>query len=168
MIHYNFNWYFVYYPNQTEIRNKDLNTSNLSKYSKIGDLKQTEIQISLPLPLPTSLSLPPSLPLSLPIYLPPSTHPSLPHSLHASLPLYPTSLPYSFLHLFRELLLHFSSCSEEGTRNVVSECLGTLCLAQPSLLSRLVDYLPNSSALEKSTIVTSVKFTISDQVCGVH
>ena len=56
-------------------------------------------------------------------------------------------------------------CPEEGTRNVVAECLGKLTLIDPAqLLPKLKSYLTSNSALTRSTVVTAVKFTISDQV----
>ncbi|CAH3188697.1 unnamed protein product, partial [Porites evermanni] len=61
--------------------------------------------------------------------------------------------------------LLFSHCesTEEGTRNVVSECLGKLTLVDPvRLLPQLKDYLNSDSAFARSTVVTAVKFTISD------
>ena len=58
-------------------------------------------------------------------------------------------------------------CPEEGTRNVVAECLGKLTLIDPAqLLPKLKSYLTSNSALTRSTVVTAVKFTISDQVSG--
>lgn len=62
--------------------------------------------------------------------------------------------------------LLFSHCesTEEGTRNVVAECLGKLTLVDPlHLLPQLKDYLNSDSAFARSTVVTAVKFTISDQ-----
>lgn len=65
-----------------------------------------------------------------------------------------------------ELLMKHCECQEEGTRNVVSECLGKLTLLRPTtLLQRLVDYLKRdylSKPLARSTVVAAVKFTISD------
>ena len=56
-------------------------------------------------------------------------------------------------------------CPEEGTRNVVAECLGKLTLIDPpGLLPKLKSYLRSHSSLTRSTVVTAVKFTISDQV----
>ena len=56
-------------------------------------------------------------------------------------------------------------CQEEGTRNVVAECLGKLTLIDPmGLLPKLKTQLASSSSLIRSTVVTAVKFTISDQV----
>jgi cullin-associated NEDD8-dissociated protein 1 len=55
--------------------------------------------------------------------------------------------------------------NEEGTRNVVAECLGKLTLTDPEgLLPRLRAALNCPSALMRSTIVTAAKFRISDQV----
>ena len=62
------------------------------------------------------------------------------------------------------LLLNHCECPEEGTRNVVAECLGKLTLIDPSnLLPRLQQYLRSESPLARSTVVTAMKFTISDQ-----
>jgi len=56
-------------------------------------------------------------------------------------------------------------CAEEGTRNVVAECLGKLALIDPVvLLPKLKSHLARPSALIRSTVITAVKFTISDQV----
>ena len=56
-------------------------------------------------------------------------------------------------------------CAEEGTRNVVAECLGKLALIDPvMLLPKLKSHLARPSALIRSTVITAVKFTISDQV----
>ena len=48
------------------------------------------------------------------------------------------------------VLMQHAMCAEEGTRNVVSECLGKLCLVYPEyLLPRLKvnDFVTNSSVL---------------------
>jgi hypothetical protein len=56
-------------------------------------------------------------------------------------------------------------CAEEGTRNVVAECLGKLTLINSvDLLPKLKSYLSSPAALTRSTVITAVKFTISDQV----
>ncbi|KAK1906373.1 Cullin-associated NEDD8-dissociated protein 1 [Dissostichus eleginoides] len=61
------------------------------------------------------------------------------------------------------LLLKHCECSEEGTRNVVAECLGKLTLIDPeTLLPRLKGYLLSGSSYARSSVVTAVKFTISD------
>ncbi|NWZ31226.1 CAND1 protein, partial [Asarcornis scutulata] len=63
------------------------------------------------------------------------------------------------------LLFKHCECTEEGTRNVVAECLGKLTLVNPSeLLPRLKKQLSSgSSPHARSTVVTAVKFTIADQ-----
>lgn len=63
------------------------------------------------------------------------------------------------------MLFTHCECPEEGTRNVVSECLGKLTLIDPkNLLNNLKQHLDHPSALTRSTVVTAIKFTISDQV----
>ncbi|KAF0288887.1 Cullin-associated NEDD8-dissociated protein 1 [Amphibalanus amphitrite] len=54
---------------------------------------------------------------------------------------------------------------EEGTRNVVAECLGKLTLLHPeTLLPRLQSALhATDSPLMRTTIVTAIKFTITEQ-----
>ncbi|XP_055935598.1 cullin-associated NEDD8-dissociated protein 1-like [Argiope bruennichi] len=62
------------------------------------------------------------------------------------------------------MLFNHCECTEEGTRNVVAECLGKLTLIDPvNLLPELKFYLNSDSALARSTVVTAMKFTISDQ-----
>nr|XP_012948000.3 cullin-associated NEDD8-dissociated protein 1-like isoform X2 [Anas platyrhynchos] len=62
------------------------------------------------------------------------------------------------------LLFKHCECTEEGTRNVVAECLGKLTLVNPSeLLPRLKKQLSSGSPHARSTVVTAVKFTIADQ-----
>ena len=71
-------------------------------------------------------------------------------------------------------LFRHCECNEEGTRNVVAECLGKLCLIEPEqLLPKLQGALNSPSPLMRTTVVTAMKFTISDQVnsigcIGVH
>ncbi|KAK7137279.1 hypothetical protein R3I93_017381 [Phoxinus phoxinus] len=61
------------------------------------------------------------------------------------------------------LLFKHCECAEEGTRNIVAECLGKLTLVSPSeLLPRLKKQLTSGSPLSRSTVVTAVKFTIVD------
>ena len=70
----------------------------------------------------------------------------------------------SFVPQIWDLLFRHCECSEEGTRNVVAECLGKLTLTDAEeLLPRLRVALNSPSALMRTTIVTAVKFTISDQ-----
>lgn len=68
-------------------------------------------------------------------------------------------LPEIWLQLFKH-----AECPEEGTRNVVAECLGKLTLIKPHLLlPELQEHLSSTSPLMRTTCVTAVKFTISDQ-----
>ncbi|KAE9531930.1 hypothetical protein AGLY_010132 [Aphis glycines] len=65
--------------------------------------------------------------------------------------------------IWNQLFKH-CECIEEGSRNVVAECLGKLTLIDPyNLLPNLQSSLPSSSALMRTTLLTAVKFTISDQ-----
>ncbi|KAH1023273.1 cullin-associated NEDD8-dissociated protein 1 isoform X2 [Dendroctonus ponderosae] len=65
--------------------------------------------------------------------------------------------------IWAQLYCH-CECQEEGTRNVVAECLGKLTLIDPSnLLPKLKRSLNSPSPLMRTTVVTAVKFTISDQ-----
>ncbi|KAM6301080.1 cullin-associated NEDD8-dissociated protein 1-like [Aegotheles albertisi] len=62
------------------------------------------------------------------------------------------------------LLFKHCECTEEGTRNVVAECLGKLTLVNPlELLPRLKKQLSSGSPHARSTVVTAIKFTIADQ-----
>ncbi|XP_030585995.1 cullin-associated NEDD8-dissociated protein 2 isoform X3 [Archocentrus centrarchus] len=61
------------------------------------------------------------------------------------------------------LLIQNCECQEEGTRNLVAECLGKLTLVSPAqLLPRLKQQLQTGSPLARSTVVTAIKFTIVD------
>ncbi|CAF1020526.1 unnamed protein product [Brachionus calyciflorus] len=62
------------------------------------------------------------------------------------------------------ILIKHCECNEEGTRNVVAECLGKLTLLDPdNLIKSLETYLDCSSPLARATVVTAIKFTITDQ-----
>ncbi|KAK6480606.1 cullin-associated NEDD8-dissociated protein 1-like [Huso huso] len=66
------------------------------------------------------------------------------------------------------LLFKHCECSEEGTRNVVAECLGKLTLVNPAqLLPRLKKQLTSGSPYTRSTVVTAIKFTITDQLLPI-
>lgn len=55
-----------------------------------------------------------------------------------------------------------------GTRNIVAECLGKMTVIQPkTLLPQLRANLKSPKALVRSTMVTSFKFTITDQPLDV-
>eukprot|EP01101_Sappina_pedata_P010265 TRINITY_DN6421_c0_g1_i1.p1 TRINITY_DN6421_c0_g1~~TRINITY_DN6421_c0_g1_i1.p1 ORF type:complete len:1230 (+),score=583.62 TRINITY_DN6421_c0_g1_i1:92-3691(+) len=61
------------------------------------------------------------------------------------------------------LPLLFKHCdnSEEGTRNVVAECLGKLALTYPQeLLPKIRELFSSASAFSRSTSINSIKFTI--------
>lgn len=63
-----------------------------------------------------------------------------------------------------EQLFKHCECSEEGSRNVVAECLGKLVLVNhEELLPRLQLALHSESVLLRTAAVSAVKFTISDQ-----
>ncbi|XP_035780587.1 cullin-associated NEDD8-dissociated protein 1-like [Anopheles albimanus] len=69
------------------------------------------------------------------------------------------SVPSIWTQLFKHC-----ECSEEGSRNVVAECLGKLVLVNPEeLLPRLQVALRSESALMRTAVVSAIKFTISDQ-----
>ncbi|XP_058986020.1 cullin-associated NEDD8-dissociated protein 1 isoform X3 [Musca domestica] len=63
-----------------------------------------------------------------------------------------------------EQLFKHCECPEEGSRNVVAECLGKLVLVNPEeLLPRLQEALKSDSPLMRTVVVSAIKFTISDQ-----
>jgi len=64
------------------------------------------------------------------------------------------------------LPLLFNNCEseEEGTRNVVAECLGKLLIISPNeLLPALLERVKSPSANTRSTIVTALKFAIVER-----
>lgn len=66
------------------------------------------------------------------------------------------------------VLMEHAECAEEGTRNVVAECLGKLCLVHPEyLLPRLKDCAKSHSPLMRASAVTAVKFLIVEQWTAV-
>jgi len=66
------------------------------------------------------------------------------------------------------MLLSHASSSEEGVRNVVAECLGRLASSDPVKLVQDLHNRFNNSAnsLEKSTLVSAIKFTVSSSEKG--
>ena len=61
-------------------------------------------------------------------------------------------------------LMNYSDCAEEGTRNIVAECLGKLTLLNYSAhLKDLKQVSATQNPLVASTIVTAVKFAITDK-----
>lgn len=64
------------------------------------------------------------------------------------------------------LPLLFQNCEneEEGTRNVVAECLGKLAVLSPEeLVPSLVEKVQSPSAFTRSTVVTALKFAIVEK-----
>ena len=61
-------------------------------------------------------------------------------------------------------LMSYSDCAEEGTRSVVAECLGRLTLVNYTVhLGYLKQCANNQNPLVASTVVTAVKFAITDK-----
>jgi len=62
------------------------------------------------------------------------------------------------------LLFKYAESPEEGTRNVVAECLGKLALISPDdIIAKLRDLSASPSPLVRSTVISSVKFSIVEQ-----
>ena len=88
------------------------------------------------------------------------------YSSHENLP----QLDEHIESIWRTLFAH-CECPEEGTRNVVAECLGKLTLLKPEKLLPILreTFLSHmqkkqtSSRYVRSTIITAIKFTIVDQ-----
>lgn len=69
-----------------------------------------------------------------------------------------------YLESIWSLLMNHCQVDEEGTRNVVAECLGKLITMNPNeLLPKLQMFLKHESPLARCTVVTAMKFTISEQ-----
>ncbi|XP_067622411.1 cullin-associated NEDD8-dissociated protein 1 isoform X2 [Eurosta solidaginis] len=84
---------------------------------------------------------------------------SLSFSSHGLSQLLP-SVPSIWTQLFK-----LCESSEEGSRNVVAECLGKLVLVNPEeLLKLLREALNSSNANMRAVVISSIKFTISDQM----
>ncbi|XP_029288646.1 cullin-associated NEDD8-dissociated protein 1-like, partial [Cottoperca gobio] len=86
------------------------------------------------------------------------------HSLKEVISACPASSLSAHVESIWALLFQNCECQEEGTRNLVAECLGKLTLVNAAqLLPRLKQQLRDGSPLTRSTVVTAVKFTIVDQ-----
>uniref|UniRef100_A0A4W6DBK3 TATA-binding protein interacting (TIP20) domain-containing protein n=1 Tax=Lates calcarifer TaxID=8187 RepID=A0A4W6DBK3_LATCA len=86
------------------------------------------------------------------------------HSLKEVISACPASSLSPHVESIWALLFQNCECQEEGTRNLVAECLGKLTLVNPAqLLPRLKQQLKAGSPLARSTVVTAIKFTIVDQ-----
>uniref|UniRef100_A0A3B3VP65 TATA-binding protein interacting (TIP20) domain-containing protein n=1 Tax=Poecilia latipinna TaxID=48699 RepID=A0A3B3VP65_9TELE len=85
------------------------------------------------------------------------------HSLKEVISACPASSLSPHVESIWALLFQHCESQEEGTRNLVAECLGKLTLVNPAqLLPRLKQQLKAGSPLTRSTVVTAVKFTIVD------
>ncbi|KAI3369208.1 hypothetical protein L3Q82_007447 [Scortum barcoo] len=90
------------------------------------------------------------------------------HSLKEVISACPASSLSPHVESIWALLFQNCECQEEGTRNLVAECLGKLTLVNAAqLLPRLKQQLKAGSPLARSTVVTAVKFTIVDQPAPV-
>ncbi|XP_041807134.1 cullin-associated NEDD8-dissociated protein 2 isoform X2 [Chelmon rostratus] len=86
------------------------------------------------------------------------------HSLKEVISACPASSLSPHVESIWALLFQNCECQEEGTRNLVAECLGKLTLVNAAqLLPRLRQQLKAGSPLARSTVVTAIKFTIIDQ-----
>ncbi|MCP9262800.1 Cullin-associated NEDD8-dissociated protein 1 [Dirofilaria immitis] len=66
------------------------------------------------------------------------------------------------------VLITHATAMEEGTRNVVAECLGKLCIVHPEqLLQRLKKCVISPNSFMRATAVTAVKFLIVEQWTAV-
>ncbi|XP_061583018.1 cullin-associated NEDD8-dissociated protein 2 [Cololabis saira] len=85
------------------------------------------------------------------------------HSLKEVISACPASSLSPHVESIWSLLFQHCECQEEGTRNLVAECLGKLTLVNPAqLLPRLKQQIKTGSPLARSTVVTAIKFTIVD------
>ncbi|XP_068578375.1 cullin-associated NEDD8-dissociated protein 2 [Cebidichthys violaceus] len=90
------------------------------------------------------------------------------HSLKEVISACPASSLSPHVESIWTLLVQNCECEEEGTRNLVAECLGKLTLVNAGqLLPRLKQQLRAGSPLTRSTVVTAVKFTIVDQPAAI-
>lgn len=63
-----------------------------------------------------------------------------------------------------KLLFEHADHAEEGTRSIVSECLGKLALIQPeSVITQLKERTKNPSAKVRACVVTALKYTIFEK-----
>uniref|UniRef100_F6Z3T2 TATA-binding protein interacting (TIP20) domain-containing protein n=1 Tax=Ciona intestinalis TaxID=7719 RepID=F6Z3T2_CIOIN len=86
------------------------------------------------------------------------------HSLKETITFSTQEALEEFMENIWELLVRFAESPEEGTRNVVAECLGRLTLIHPDhLLPKLKGFLSSESPKVRSTVVSAVKVTITDQ-----
>ncbi|KAM8915567.1 cullin-associated NEDD8-dissociated protein 1-like isoform 1-T2 [Spinachia spinachia] len=90
------------------------------------------------------------------------------HSLKEVISACPASGLSPHVEAIWTLLFQYCESDEEGTRNLVAECLGKLTLLKAAqLLPRLRQQLTAGSPLTRSTVLTAVKFTIVDQPAAI-
>ncbi|XP_062419872.1 cullin-associated NEDD8-dissociated protein 1 [Pungitius pungitius] len=90
------------------------------------------------------------------------------HSLKEVISACPASSLSPHVEPIWTLLFQYCECDEEGTRNLVAECLGKLTLVKAAqLLPRLRQHITAGSPLTRSTVLTAVKFTIVDQPAAI-
>eukprot|EP01127_Copromyxa_protea_P015661 TRINITY_DN4544_c0_g1_i1.p1 TRINITY_DN4544_c0_g1~~TRINITY_DN4544_c0_g1_i1.p1 ORF type:complete len:1238 (+),score=400.75 TRINITY_DN4544_c0_g1_i1:38-3751(+) len=61
------------------------------------------------------------------------------------------------------LLFQNTAQEEEGTRNVVSECLGKLALINPNVVPQLRERVADSNLYTRACVTTAIKFTIFEK-----
>jgi cullin-associated NEDD8-dissociated protein 1 len=70
----------------------------------------------------------------------------------------------TYFDQFLTVLFNNTQSEEEGTRNVVSECLGKLALINPEkVIPALRERIGSDSPFTRGIVVTAVKFTIAEQ-----
>eukprot|EP00164_Ancoracysta_twista_P000655 GFYU01000869.1.p1 GENE.GFYU01000869.1~~GFYU01000869.1.p1 ORF type:complete len:1276 (-),score=480.86 GFYU01000869.1:86-3913(-) len=74
------------------------------------------------------------------------------------------SLMAPFVQQVLKVLLEFSESDEEGIRNVVGECLGKLAAVDSDAITPVLkEALTHTSPKRRSTAITALKFTITDE-----
>lgn len=74
------------------------------------------------------------------------------------------SVIVKFFDQFTKLLLAHTSSEEEGTRNMVSECLGKLALVKPEIIiPQLKEKTQDSSPNTRVTVVSALKFAMLER-----
>lgn len=66
------------------------------------------------------------------------------------------------IHPILQLLCAHCESDEEGTRNVVAECLGKLALLVPNEVFAQLDEKLNGPPFARSTVVTAIKYAVSE------
>ncbi|CAJ0582763.1 unnamed protein product, partial [Mesorhabditis spiculigera] len=61
------------------------------------------------------------------------------------------------------VLFEHAEANEESTRNIVAECIGKLCILEPSLLKDLKVHLHAESANVRAVVATAIKYMISPE-----